>query len=228
MTMAEEPYRVGDRRPLASRSWRWSQVVAHWLARRGVAPNAISVTGMVCGVAAGAALAATAYAPAYARVFWLAAAGLVQLRLLANLLDGMVAVESGRASAVGELYNEVPDRVSDAATFIGLGYAAAGQVELGYAAACVALFTAYVRAVGKVAGAPQDYCGPMAKQQRMFVVTVVGLPCGLLPAAWQPVLGTEPVLGLPAAGLVLIVGGGLITAVRRLLHSAQALRKKLA
>jgi hypothetical protein len=50
----------------------------------------------------------------------------------------------------------------------------------------------------------------------------------LLPTAWQPVLNTEPALGLPAAGLVLIVAGGLITAVRRLLHSAHALRKKLA
>jgi phosphatidylglycerophosphate synthase len=193
-----------------------------------VAPNAISVAGMVCAVVAGVALALTADAAPYARLCWLAAAGLVQLRLLANLLDGMVAVESRRASAVGELYNEVPDRVSDAATLVGLGYASGGQVELGYAAACVALFTAYVRAVGKVAGAPQDYCGPMAKQQRMFVVTVIGLACGLLPVAWQPVLNTEPALGLPALGLILIIVGGLITALRRLLHSAHALRKKLA
>ena len=46
-----------------------------------------------------------------------------QLRLTANMLDGMVALASGRASKVGELYNEVPDRVSDAAVFIGAGLA---------------------------------------------------------------------------------------------------------
>jgi phosphatidylglycerophosphate synthase len=39
------------------------------------------------------------------------------------MLDGMVALASCRDSKVGELYNEVPDRVSDAAVFIGVGYA---------------------------------------------------------------------------------------------------------
>ena len=46
---------------------------------------------------------------------WLCGAVLVQLRLLANVLDGMVAVGRGVASPVGELYNEIPDRVSDTA-----------------------------------------------------------------------------------------------------------------
>ncbi len=44
--------------------------------------------------------------------FWLAGALLVQLRLLANLYDGMVAVLRQIASPVDELFNEVPDRVS--------------------------------------------------------------------------------------------------------------------
>ena len=44
-------------------------------------------------------------------MLFLVAAVCVQLRLLANLLDGMVAVGSGQASRIGELYNEVPDRV---------------------------------------------------------------------------------------------------------------------
>src|SRR6185437_11072107 len=104
-----------DLRPLASRSWRVAVVLSHWLARRGVRANSISVAGMAAGILAGVALALTGRVtlPALA---WLAAAALVQARLLANLLDGMVAIESGRASRVGELFNEVPDRVSDAAT----------------------------------------------------------------------------------------------------------------
>ena len=59
----------------------------------------------------------------YNRIFWLVAALGAQLRLTANMLDGMVALASGRDSKVGELYNEVLDRVSDAAVFIGVGYA---------------------------------------------------------------------------------------------------------
>ena len=84
----------------------------------------------------------------------------------------MVAVVSGRASKVGELYNEVPDRVSDAAVFIGTEFAWRGNVALGYIATILAIFTVYVRAAGKIAGAPNEFCGPMAKQHRMLVTTV--------------------------------------------------------
>jgi phosphatidylglycerophosphate synthase len=209
-----------DRRPIAARNLKVFQHLAGWLARRGVSPNGISVAGMVAGVAAGLALAGTAHLEGLLeRLAWLAGAGLIQLRLLANMLDGMVAVESGRVSPVGEVYNEVPDRVSDAATLIGAGYAAGGDVVLGYGAACVALFTAYVRAMGKGAGAPQEFCGPMAKQQRMFVVTVLAVYCGLSPTDWQPAWGVM------AAGLALIIVTGLATAVRRLWRIAGHLRK---
>jgi phosphatidylglycerophosphate synthase len=135
----------------------------------------------------------------------------------------MVAVEGGKGSPVGVLYNEVPDRVSDAAALIGAGYALGGDVTLGYLAACVALFVAYVRAQGKAAGAPNDFCGPMAKQQRMFIVTVVAVYCGLTPAGWQP--ADERGRGLMAAGLALIIVLGLVTAGRRLLRIAAALKK---
>jgi phosphatidylglycerophosphate synthase len=222
--MAEVPYQPTERRPIAARRRPIWQHAATWLARRGASPNVISLAGMGCGIAAGAALAATRVGPGWDRLFWLAGAAFIQLRLLANLLDGMVAVESGRASPVGELYNEVPDRISDAATLVGAGYAVGGDATLGYIAACTALLTAYVRAMGKAAGAPQEYCGPMAKQQRMALLTVVAVYCGITPAAWQPLWG-ESGRGLAAAGLLVIVMGSLLTVVRRLLRIAANLRK---
>jgi phosphatidylglycerophosphate synthase len=223
--MTEMPSRTGERRPIAARNWRISQDVARWLARRAVAPNAISVAGMICGIAAGFTLAATAWAPEWQRWFWLAAAALIQARLLANMWDGMVAIESGRTSPVGELYNDVPDRVSDAAGLIGAGYALGGCVELGYVAACIALGTAYVRVVGKAAGTPSEFCGPMAKQQRMAVLTLVALYCGLTPQTWQPHWHDTP-WGLMAAALLVIVAGGTITVLRRLQRIAANLRKR--
>ena len=33
------------------------------------------------------------------------------------------------------------------------------------------MFVAYVRAMGKAAGGPNDFCGPMAKPHRMFALT---------------------------------------------------------
>ena len=64
-----------------------------------------------------------------------------------------------RASKTGELYNEVPDRFSDAAVFIGAGFAWGGNITLGYIATILSIFTAYVRAAGKIAGAPNEFCG---------------------------------------------------------------------
>src|SRR3954454_22136119 len=110
-----------DRRPIATRNRKWAQGATAWLASRNVSPNAISVAGMCACIAAGFALGLTSVE--YNRIFWLIAAVGAQLRLTANMLDGMVALVSARASKVGELYNEVRDRVSDAAMFIGAGYA---------------------------------------------------------------------------------------------------------
>jgi hypothetical protein len=97
--------------------------------------------------------------------------------------------------------------------------------ELGYIAALAALFTAYVRAEGKVAGAHQEFCGPMAKPQRMFLLTAACLYAGLAPSSWQPNLAALPGLGLPALALALIGVGGLFTALRRLLRISHALRE---
>ena len=174
-------------------------------------------SGAAC---AGAAFAATAAAtPGWGRAAWLLGAALVQARLVANLLDGMVAIGRGVASAVGELFNEVPDRVSDTAVLTGLGVAA-GQASLGLLAALAAMATAYVRAVGKGAGAGSEFCGPMAKQQRMALATALGVACALLPAAWTA--------GWTAAVLWVVVAGSLFTAARRLLRIAHTLRARPA
>jgi len=222
--MTMETHRPLERRPIAARKLAVSRRAAQWLADRGASPDGISLAGLGFGIAAGALLGATAVLPQpWARLAWLLAAGAIQLRLIANLLDGMVAVEGKRSSRVGELYNEVPDRISDAATLIGLGYAAGGSPTCGYLAACAALFTAYVRAAGRVAGAPQDYSGPMAKQQRMFIATIVSLYSGLAPMDWQPAWGTDGRWGLAVAALLVICIGCLVTAARRLVRAARRL-----
>jgi len=221
--MASEQY-TPERRPIASRERKVSKILAHALAVRGASPNMISTLGMISGVAAGPALAATTL-PGWQRPAFVAAAVLMQLRLLANMLDGMVAVECQKASPVGELYNEVPDRVSDTAAFVGAGYALGSHAVLGFAAALLALFIAYLRAEGKVAGAHQEFCGPMAKPQRVFALTVVALYCGLAPHGWQPTLAWPPQLGLMAIGLGTIIAGEVWTAARRLLRIVQALKE---
>ena len=207
------------RRPVAVRGLAVSRAAASWLIHRGASPNAISFAGMVAGLTAGAAFASTPEVPpAAARALWLLGALLVQLRLVANLLDGMVALGRGVASPAGELWNEVPDRVSDTAVLVGVGLAA-GNSALGLAAALAAMATAYVRTAARVAGAPADFGGPMAKQHRMAFVAALALWQSLAPAAWN--LGGASV---SQWGLAAIAALSLLTAVRRLARAARALR----
>ena len=216
-----------DRRPIRSREHKVWIAAAHALATRGVSANAISVFGMVACIGAGVALAMTSHTDGWTmRSLWIAGALLIQLRLVCNMLDGMVAIERGIASPVGELYNEIPDRVSDMAALIGLGYAASSSVPLGFLAAALAVFVAYVRAMGKAAGAPNDFRGPMAKQQRMFLATLAALFMGLAPVGWkQPFWSGWTV---PSVILAVICIGCGITAIRRIRRAAGMLRSQTA
>ena len=202
---------IRNRRPLASRSTRWAQSLAGMLLRAGVSPDAISLAST-----AFAALGAWLLATRPYGVALLAAAACIQVRLLCNLLDGMVAVEGGRASAVGALYNEVPDRIADSLLIVVLGYA----IEcawLGWLGALAAALTAYIRVLGGALGLPQDFRGPMAKPQRMAVLTGA---C-LLAAGESALFGSHWAL---AAAAWIIALGALLTCATRLRAIAGALR----
>jgi phosphatidylglycerophosphate synthase len=198
-----------NRRPLASRDRRWAALAARWLLRTPVTPNQISVFGI--GVSA---IGAWAIAMWTAPAGFLVGAVAIQLRLLCNMLDGMVAVEGQRASSDGPLYNEIPDRIEDTLFLVACGYAAR-LFWLGFVAALVAMFTAYIRVLGGSFGLPQDFRGPMAKQHRMAALTL-----GCLAALVESSIGpTHYCLQLT---LVVVAAGSLWTAVRRtLLISSQ-------
>lgn len=220
--MAQDEYKP-ERRPIASRDHALSKKAATFLANASISPNAISAAGMVAGILGGVSLALTTQF-SLAWPFFLFGGLMMQMRLLANMFDGMVAIQTAKASPVGALYNEIPDRVSDASFFIGMGYALGGIPELGYWAAIMAIMTAYIRSEGKVAGAHQEFCGPMAKPQRMAVATGACVLAAILPLAWLPTLEAFPSAGIMAAALLVIAIGSLITILRRLTKVAKALR----
>ncbi|AZI43359.1 CDP-alcohol phosphatidyltransferase family protein [Deinococcus psychrotolerans] len=207
---------TGDRRPIAARDSGVMQRLAAWLILRRASANDISLLGMGAALLAGGCFALVPSLPQATWVWWLLGAALVQLRLLANLLDGMVAIGRGVASPVGELFNEVPDRVSDTTILLGLGWAA-GELSLGLGAALAAMTTAYIRAVGRSAGAPSDFRGPLAKPQRMALVTLAAVWCAVTPATWSA--------AVPTLALWVILLGAALTAARRLTGISQALRR---
>ena len=189
----------------------------------GLRPNQISVLSVVFAAAAAGCLALTITSPTNGKILlFIAAAAGMQLRLLCNLFDGMVAVEGGLKSKSGEIYNELPDRISDTLVLVGAGYAFPAQEwssPVGWAAAVLAVITAYVRTLGVAAGASQYFIGPMAKQQRMFITT---LAC--LATAIGLVCGTP--IGFLSAALVLVSLGCLVTMVRRTHRIIEELESK--
>lgn len=154
-----------SRRPIKARGNNAIQAIASFLARSPLTPNTISVLSIAFAAAGAAVLL---WLPPWGA--WLCAIG-IQLRLLCNLFDGMVAVEGGKSTPTGALYNEVPDRIADTLLLVALGYAA-GTPWLGWSGALLAALTAYVRTLGGALGQPQDFRGPMAKQHRMAVMTL--------------------------------------------------------
>lgn len=212
------------RRPIAARGTRWAGAIARALAKWGLRPNAISVLSVVFAAGAAACLVSAGKLEGGGRVLcWLGAAGGIQLRLLANLFDGMVAVEGGFRTKSGEIFNELPDRISDALILAAAGYAAPGAgwlPGLGWAAAVLAVVTAYVRTLGAACGAAQSFIGPMAKQQRMFALTAACLGNALL----LP-LGIWRVDLVPWA-LAVVAVGCVVTIARRTARILRELESK--
>ena len=196
----------GNRRPLKSRSTGWAALAARAALRIGLGPNFISFLGIVI---AGLGAWALVEAPGN-RWLFLAAAVCIQLRLLANMLDGMVAVEGGRGGPTGAIWNEFPDRIEDSLLLVAAGYAAA-MPWLGWLAALLAAVCAYVRLLGGTLGQPQDFSGPQAKPHRMFVLTATLLIAPLFDVAL-------------ASGLAIVAAGTAFTIARRLARLSKALR----
>jgi len=156
------------------------------------------------------------YSEGTARVIALVlAAVFVQGRLLCNLFDGMVAMEAGKKEPDGVAWNEFPDRFADVMIMVGLGYSV-NLPALGWAAATFSVLTAYVRELSAASGQGHDFCGPMAKQHRMAVVTIAAVV-----ALWG-----WPSFELPLVlALWLVTIGSLVTSVRRVIRLVVQLQK---
>jgi phosphatidylglycerophosphate synthase len=144
------------------------------------------------------------------------------IRLWLNMLDGMVALESGTASPRGEILNDLPDRISDVLVFVGLAHSGLCSPYSGYWCAIFALLTAYVGMFGQAVGVQREFSGVMSKPWRMVAVHV---------GAWTTWATLAVAAGVPSfLGLtvldwtsVLIVAGCVQTIVVRLRRILTAL-----
>ncbi len=197
-----------NRRELKTRSKAWVGKLTHYLVKTNITPNQISLLSVVIALLSGLSFYCFSFHQTWG---WLLLGAIfIQLRLLCNMMDGLVAVEGGKGTKSGELFNDIPDRFADVFILLGAGYACGGNfgATLGWTVAMLAVMTAYIRTLGGSLGAPISFMGPMAKQHRMGTLTGITLLTIIETISW----GTNYSLLI---GLSVIAIGTLWTCYRR-------------
>ncbi|MEP6899837.1 MAG: CDP-alcohol phosphatidyltransferase family protein [Rhodanobacter sp.] len=184
-----------DRRPIAARDSAWAKSVTGALVHTSITPNQISCASALFALLGAAALLMLADDP----VGKLLCAACIVLRLLCNMFDGMVAVEGGKGTPTGALFNEIPDRLADSLFLVALGCAAL-LPWLGWLCALLAALTAYLRVLGGSLGLAQDFRGPMAKPHRMWLLVATLVSATVLwPWSHALLLGGASLIALGSA-----------------------------
>lgn len=210
------------RRPLKFRETKLAAELASRLAASGLQPNTISIWSAIFSLIAGVLIAVSGrFEPGpNPGIVLFGAIVMIALRGLCNVLDGMVAIEHGKRTKSGELYNELPDRFADAFIFAGAGYVYPSIIWLGWATAVLAVITAYVRTLGAAMGAGQHFIGPMQKTHRMAVMAGACVLAGIV-SLFGGQVGWVMLLAL-----VIISLGCLITIAMRCLRIIEVVESK--
>ena len=214
-------YEPTSRRPIGEGFRSTARYATELCVRHGIHPDAISYSSVAAAAIAAACFWKSGFHPGLLFVAPL----FCYLRLWFNMLDGMVAIASGKASWRGEILNDLPDRVSDVLVFAGVAHSGWMNPFLGYWAAIFALLTAYVGMFGQAVGVQREFSGVMSKPWRMVALHI---------GAWLT-LGWfwSNDLALPLANLsildwscVAVIAGCLETIAVRLKRIMTALRAK--
>lgn len=161
-------YEPVSRRPISATLRATAALPVQWSVRHGIHPNQISYSSILAAGLAGLCLWQASSHP------WLLipAVAFCYLRLWLNMLDGMVALAGGTASATGEIANELPDRISDVIIFAGVAHSGLCHPLSAYWAAILALLVAYVGTLGQAVGAQREFSGVMSKPWRMVALHI--------------------------------------------------------
>jgi phosphatidylglycerophosphate synthase len=214
-------YEPTSRRPIADGFRSTARFATALCLRFGVHPDSISYASV-----AAAAAAAFCFWKSGSNAFLLILAPLLcYLRLWFNMLDGMVALASGKASWRGELLNDLPDRVSDVLIFVGVAHSGWMHPLPGYWAAIFALLTAYVGMFGQAVGVHREFSGVMSKPWRMVTLHFgAWITLGCL--GWNAGSIRFGSLTILDWACVIVIAGCLQTIALRLKRILSALRAK--
>ena len=192
------------------------------LVSMGISREWIAILGMVLGILAGLSFFVTSEAPD-PKWFWLLGMVFCLLRIGTIQIVGVLSSHSSRSLSEDEFFNELPERVSDAVTMIGFGFAVHSSPWLGLGAALGAIFSAYVRSMGQTMGADEKDSsrGPMTRTHRLLLVstTSILMVCGISYEGFQT--------PIPQIALWTIIFGCFATIALRLFSLSRLRRKKI-
>jgi phosphatidylglycerophosphate synthase len=216
LSVAIVEYQPKSQRPIAQIFRRTGNAATSLCVRLGIPPDAISYFSIVAAL-----IAAICFWKSGARPWLLIVAPLFcYLRLWFNMLDGMVAIEAGKASRRGEILNDLPDRISDIVIFVGVAHSGLMSPLIGYWTAIFAVLTSYVGLFGQALGVQREFGGIMSKPWRM-----VALHLGSW-FAFFPALQSSATFTILDWTCLVIIAGCVETIVVRLKRITDALQDK--
>ncbi len=211
-TMADN---ISDRRPLKIRSMLIFQKTAKYLGDKNITPNQISVASVFFAALTAICLVFFPYVESsFNWVLLLLAIFFIKMRAACNILDGVLAIECGKTTPSGKMFNDIPDRIADPLVLVAAGYAIFDLFSLaymlGWLAGIMAVMTAYIRVLSASLGAPSDFSGPMSKVHRVTLLTIACFLTIFEGIFWQQGY-------IMAFTLIIITIGCFITCYRRAL-----------
>jgi CDP-diacylglycerol--glycerol-3-phosphate 3-phosphatidyltransferase len=173
------------------------------LARAGVSPDAVTLAAVPVGIVAGGCLLLSPAVPA----LLLAIPLLALVRLVLNLLDGALARQTGRTHALGELYNELGDRLADIAFLAPVAFLPGANQPLVLLGVLGAVLASFAGLAPRAAGGDRIYRGILSKPGRMALLSVFAVAALVAgPAAWGP-FGPLLLIGTTLTAIERIVVG---------------------
>src|SRR6266480_3441427 len=214
-------YQPTSRRPIAQIFRRTGERATDLCVRLGISPDAISYSSILAAL-----IAALCFWKSDNNTWLLIIAPLFcYLRLWFNMLDGMVAVAAEKASARGEIVNDLPDRISDVIIFVGVAHSGLMNPLIGYWTAILSLFTAYAGLFGQAIGGRREFAGIMSKPWRMVALSVGAWAMFVFPSC-QTGLHDFGRLTILDWTCLLIIAGCLQTIIVRLKRIVIALQDR--
>ncbi|TNE56043.1 MAG: CDP-alcohol phosphatidyltransferase family protein [Bacteroidetes bacterium] len=156
----------------------------NFLARTGVTPNALTVTGFVLNIVAAVIFVYGTYA-ARGDLRYVAWGGCVILLAgLFDMMDGRLARVSKQESSFGALFDSVLDRYSELVMFLGICYYLVAQEYFlsslfAFIAMIGSIMVSYVRARAEGLGT-ECRGGLMQRPERVLLVGITAILCGLV------------------------------------------------